>query len=100
MTPVTAVYFIADRLMMEYGERNSARLPAYHRLDVGASYRFHSGGRLPLDHEVSLSVLNAYGHRNVEMQTMRIDAMSGRYERRSVGSLFRWLPSLSYTVRF
>lgn len=100
VTPIDAIYFIAGRLMMEYGERNSARLPDYHRLDLGAAYRFATGGRVPLRHEVSLSVLNAYGHRNVEMSTLRVNMDSGMYERHEVGSLFRWLPSLSYSVKF
>lgn len=100
VTPINAIYFIAGRLMMEYGERNSARLPDYHRLDLGASYRFSTGGRFPLNHELSLSLLNAYGHRNVEMSTLRVNVDKGAYERHEVGSLFRWLPSLSYTVRF
>lgn len=100
VTPVDAIYFIAGRLMMEYGERNSARLPDYHRLDLGAVYRFRTGGRWPLRHEMSLSVLNAYGHRNVEMSTLRVNMDNGAYERHEVSSLFRWLPSLSYTVKF
>ena len=78
----------------------SVRLPDYHRLDLGAAYRFATGGRVPLRHEVSLSVLNAYGHRNVEMSTLRVNMDSGMYERHEVGSLFRWLPSLSYSVKF
>ncbi len=60
VTPVTAAYFIGERLMVEYGRRNSRRLPAYHRLDLGANYRFHSGR---FRHTVSLALINAYGHR-------------------------------------
>lgn len=100
VTPIKAIYFIADRLMMEYGKRNSACLPAYHRLDLGMTYAFRSGGRVPLSHEVSLSVLNAYGHRNIEMQTMRINAETGETSLKQVGSLFRFLPSVSYSIKF
>lgn len=99
-TPVTAIYFIGERLMMEYGHRNSARLPMYHRLDVGASYRFGSGGRFPLRHEVNLSVINAYGHANVEMTTFSVNTITGLYGRRDISSLYRFLPSVSYTVSF
>lgn len=99
-TPVTAIYFIGEQLMMEYGPRNSARLPAYHRLDLGASYRFRGGGRIPLRHEVGLSVINAYGRTNVEMSSFALDTGEGTFYRRDVSSLYRFLPSLNYTVSF
>lgn len=99
-TPVTAIYFIGEQLMLEYGHRNSARLPIYHRLDLGATYSFRSGGRFPLRHEVGLSVINAYGRSNVELSTFALDTREGTYYRREVGSLYRFLPSLNYTVRF
>lgn len=99
-TPVTAIYFIGEQLMMEYGPRNSARLPLYHRLDLGASYRFRTRGHVPLRHEVGLSVVNAYGRANVELSTFALDTETGTYYRRDVSSLYRFLPSLSYTISF
>lgn len=99
-TPVTAIYFIGEKLMMEYGPRNSARLPMYHRLDLGATYRFSTGGRFPLRHEVNLSVINAYGRANVEMSTFTVNTLTGMYSRRDISSLYRFLPSLSYTIKF
>ena len=99
-TPVTAIYFIGERLMMEYGPRNSTRLPLYHRLDLGASYRFATGGRFPLMHELNLSVVNAYGRENVEMSTFSVNTVTGVYSRRDISSLYRFLPSLSYTLSF
>ncbi|MBD5226271.1 MAG: TonB-dependent receptor [Bacteroidales bacterium] len=97
-TPVKAIYFIGERIMMEYGERNSARLPLYHRLDIGADYEFHTGAEGGLTHKINLSVVNVYGRRNVEMSTFTADLASGRYMRRDVSSLYRMLPSVSYTV--
>ena len=99
-TPVTAIYFIGERLMMEYGPRNSTRLPLYHRLDLGTSYRFATGGRFPLMHELNLSVVNAYGRENVEMSTFSVNTVTGIYSRRDISSLYRFLPSLSYTLSF
>lgn len=99
-TPITAIYFIGEKLMMEYGKRNSVRLPLYHRLDLGADYCFRTEGRFPLSHRINLSVLNVYGHRNVEMSTFTVDVTSGQYHRRNVSSLYRLLPSLSYTISF
>lgn len=99
-TPVKAIYFIGEQLMMEYGHRNSARLPLYHRLDLGATYSFRTGGGFPLRHEVGLSVINAYGRRNVELATFALDADNGVFHRRNVSSLYRFLPSLNYTISF
>ena len=99
VTPVKALYMIAERVMMEYGERNAARLPMRHRLDIGAAYTFDTnGGRL--HHRVALSVINAYGHRNVELSTYTYNADTESYGRRMVYSLYRFLPSLSYSIRF
>jgi outer membrane receptor protein involved in Fe transport len=44
------------------GEKNGARLPAYHRLDLSASYRFQLAGSRSL---VGASVFNAYDKKNV-----------------------------------
>lgn len=99
VTPIKALYMIAESVMMEYGERNSSRLPLRHRLDLGAAYAFDSGnGRL--QHKVALSLINAYGHRNVEISSYRFDAETFTYSRRLKYSLYRFLPSLSYLIRF
>lgn len=99
-TPVEAIYFIGERLMMEYGPRNSARLPVYHRLDLSATYTFSTAGRFPLSHEVNLSILNAYGRSNVEMRSFSMNAETATYYLRDISSLYRFLPSLSYTIKF
>jgi hypothetical protein len=46
-----------------YGERNGERMPAYHRLDVMASYRF-SKPRNRYQHSLSVTVYNLYGRFN------------------------------------
>ncbi len=37
-TPLKNLYTIDQKLRLEYGDRNSLRLPNYHRMDVGATY--------------------------------------------------------------
>lgn len=100
-TPVDAVYVIADNLVCEYGERNSARLPLYHRLDITAAYNFTSRiGRHRLKQTLNLSLINAYGRRNIEMQSFVLNPDDGQYKLHRMASLYRFLPSLSYTVEF
>lgn len=97
VTPVEAVYFIGERVMVEYGPRNSARLPSYHRLDLGGAYSFTTGR---LRHQINLSVVNAYGHRNIEISTYAFNTETGTLSRREISSLFKFLPSLNYTIEF
>lgn len=100
VTPVTAMYFISESLIMTRGERNSSRLPAYHRLDIGGNYTFTTGHRHRLTHNVAVSVINAYGHRNVEISSFIFDPDNGSYRRKNVSSLYRFLPSISYSIDF
>ena len=99
-TPVKSLYVIGNNIAMEFGERNSARLPSYQRLDLGATYSFATGGKLRLRHLINLSLLNAYGHRNVEMQYFILNTEKGTYTLKRLNSLYRFLPSVSYSVEF
>jgi hypothetical protein len=97
-TPITAVYFVGEKVMMQYGQRNSATLPLYHRLDLSADYHFRSRNRLA--HTINFSIINLYGHRNAEITTFVIREEENAYLRRDIGSLYKFLPSLSYTLSF
>lgn len=99
-TPARYLYIIANRLITEYGERNSGRMPDYQRLDISGTYRFRTGGKVPLLHTVNLSLINAYGHRNIETQFFAIDSATLSYKLYRVSSLYRFLPSISYSIDF
>lgn len=75
-------------------------MPDYQRLDLSGTYRFRTGGRIPLNHTVNISLINAYGHRNVESQFFAIDGETMRYKLYRVSSLYRFLPSVSYSIDF
>lgn len=99
-TPARSLYIVAGTLMTEYGERNSARFPSYQRLDLSATYSCRSGRGGRLRHYVNISLLNAYGHKNVEMQYYKVDPETLSVYLRRNYSMFRFLPSLSYTLEF
>ena len=100
-TPVRALYLIAGNIISVYGRQNSANLPAYHRLDISGTYKFTTGsGKTRLRHFVNLSVINAYGHRNVEGQYYKIDIDQGIYHLKRLYSAYRFIPSISYTLEF
>lgn len=92
-TPTRYLYLVAGQIMTEYGKYNSARMPAYQRLDISASYRAGC-------HSLNFSLINAYGHRNIEMQYFGLDVKTGNYKLFRKTSLYRFLPSISYSVDF
>lgn len=99
-TPVNAIYAIGANVALEYGLRNSSRLPDYHRLDIGATYKLQTGGRIPLRHLVNISMINVYGRKNVESQTISFIKGTNQIYFRQFFSLYRFLPSISYTLIF
>lgn len=92
-TPTRYLYLISGKVLTEYGRRNSGRLPSYQRLDISATYRIKG-------HSINLSLINAYGHRNVELQYFGVDRDSGDLRLVRESSLYRFLPSLSYSFEF
>lgn len=96
-TPTRYIYMVAGRVITDFAPRNSGRLPDYHRLDLSASYRFRTGA---VTHMINLSLINAYGHRNVESQYFTFNPETLRYCLSRTYSLYRFLPSLSYSIDF
>ena len=80
----------------EYGERNSFRARAYHRLDLGI--QLHARKRR---HEKwwEFSVYNTYGRKNPFFYDIK--RVNGQTENRLVQySIFGFIPSLSYNFKF
>ena len=55
-------YEYAGQTIWLYTERNGYRMPAYHRLDLGATYKFKE--KKNFKSELSFSLYNAYGREN------------------------------------
>jgi hypothetical protein len=88
-----ARYWVDGFLIAEYGDRNSSRLPLYHRLDLSVTRQFRRS-------ELQFGVLNAYN---------RFNAQSLRVQQRNDNplvadaiqtSIFGIVPSISYVFRF
>lgn len=94
-TPVKRLYLIGGNLMKQSGKRNSRRMNDYQRLDLGLTWEFDKG---IFHHDFNFSILNAYGHRNVEMQSFVIDTQNLTFKEKDYSSLYRFIPSVSYTV--
>ena len=89
----TARYTIDGLLVTEYGPRNGARLPLYHRLDLSATRRFTRG-------ELQFGLLNAYNRFNAQSLTFRQQVDNPRVTEAVQTSIFGIVPSISYAFRF
>lgn len=98
-TPIRSIYFINFTPTTEYGNRNSARLPAYHRLDLSVSYRLNKDKDAPFTSTLVFSVYNVYNRRNVffTYTSPETDARSGEVSIKAYKvSLFPVIPSLTW----
>ena len=95
-TPATALYILSNYVLVEYGPHNSARLPLYHRTDVGVTYSFGATG--PVGHSLNLSIYNVFFAKNAIYRSLSMDSDSFRYGFEGIG--IRFMPSLAYTCHF
>ncbi len=91
-------YRIENNTVSLYTERNCYRMPAYHRLDLGATYIRKKTG----DSESSwnFSLYNAYGHKNAYVIYFRENKDNPDYTEAVRTSLFTFFPSITYNFAF
>jgi ferric enterobactin receptor len=53
------------QVYIDFGEKNSSRLPAYHRLDLSVTYRFRDVETKSEWGSLGLSIFNVYNRRNI-----------------------------------
>lgn len=95
-------YRIKGRIVTTYGERNAYRMPAYHRLDIGATYVMVDKKNKYSD--LTLSIYNVYNRQN---PYFLFDEMEGSIEKgeeikvtTKQTSLFPILPTLTWNFKF
>jgi len=91
-------YVIDGNIVNYYTSRNGYRMPAYHRLDLGASLLLKETPKFRS--ELSIGVFNAYGRKNaysISFQT--IDGNSSQTEAVKL-YLFSVIPSVTWNFRF
>ena len=87
-------YTVDGTTMYYYTERNAGRMPAYHRLDLGATLTVSEHSNW------SFSLYNAYGRNNAYMINFR-DSESDPTKTEAVQiSLFKFIPSVTYNFKF
>ncbi len=102
-TPNNGFFFIDQSINLFYGPRNSARLDAYHRLDLSATYTRHPDSKRKWKGSWTFSVYNTYNRKNpffINYDT-NVDFNTG--ETTIEGSkitIFPVIPSITYNFKF
>lgn len=91
-------YNIAGQIVNYYTERNGYRMPAYHRLDIGATWQRKKTEKF--ESSWNFSVYNAYGRENAYVITFE-EATNDPTKTQAVQTtLFRWVPAFTYNFKF
>lgn len=91
-------YRVNNQVVYYYTERNAYRMPAYHRLDLGATMQLKKKKRF--SSELSFSLYNAYGRMNAYTIEFRESPNDPDKTEAVQTSLFRFIPSISYNFKF
>lgn len=82
-----------------YGERNASSLPAYHHLDISATYIPKPEKKKGWQSEWVFSIYNIYNQQNAASISFRQNSETGTNEAVRL-SIFGAVPSVSYNFKF
>ncbi len=91
-------YNAAGQTLFYYTERNGYRMPAYHRLDFGATMLGRQGKKW--QGSWTFSLYNVYGRENAYTIAFEDHPDDPTKTRAVQTSLFRWVPSVTYNFKF
>jgi hypothetical protein len=96
-----AKYNVQENTLYYYADRNSNRIPDYHRLDVSATYDFRKNDRRKYKQSLNFSIYNLYARRNAYSVTFRQNKenpdISEAVRMSIIGSM---IPSITYNFNF
>ncbi len=103
-TPITNLFLAERRLRPEYGDRNSARIDDYHRLDLSATFTPNPDSKKRFKSKWIFSVYNVYNRYNTfynfpELSLLELDTgfLNAAYYK---VSLFPIIPSVTWNYSF
>ena len=91
-------YEIDGKTVMLYSERNTNRMPDYHRLDLGVTWLVKK--TKTFESSWTFSLYNAYGQENAYTITFRNDETDPTKTDAIQTTLFKIVPSVSYNFKF
>jgi len=101
-TPVTyptGRFKVENNYVPIYSGRNEYRYPAYHRLDLSATWKLSPPGK-HFNHELNFSLYNAYGRANVWTILFRPEDNDPNSFYAEKISLFKFVPSVTWNFSF
>ena len=97
LTAPSAKYEVDGHTYYYYAERNGYRAPAYHRLDISATYSRSVG---KTTQQWAFGLYNAYNRYNPYVITFENDDEKPSGTKTVQTSLFGIIPSVSFTIKF
>ncbi|MDQ0640260.1 hypothetical protein QF042_003825 [Pedobacter sp. W3I1] len=94
----TGKYELNNETVFQYSERNADRMPAYHRLDLSATYESKKKKRF--QSSWTFGLYNVYGRENAYTFSFEDDPNNPGTTRVMQTSLFRWVPNITYNFKF
>jgi hypothetical protein len=91
-------YEVDGQVQFLYTERNGYRMPAYHRLDIGATWQRKKTERF--ESSWNFSIYNAYARENAYTISFRQSETDPSKTEAVQVSLFRFVPSVTYNFKF
>lgn len=83
-----------------YTERNGYRMPAYHRLDLGATLEGKHKANRKFESSWTFGLYNAYGRENAFTINFRDNKNDPTKTEAVRTALFRWIPSVTWNFKF
>jgi hypothetical protein len=97
----TSIYFMEGQPVVNYGERNNYRMPAYHRLDLSATYTPNKERKL--HSSWNFSIYNVYSRLNpyfIYIETSGSPLTGDLKNTAKKVSLFPIIPTVTYNFNF
>jgi len=96
-----AKYVVQGNTIYYYADRNSNRIPDYHRLDVSVTYDFKKNEKRKFKQSLNFSIYNVYARRNAYSVTFRQNEDNPNVSEATrlsiIGSM---IPSITYNFNF
>jgi hypothetical protein len=87
-------YMVDGKVLNAYTPRNAYRMPAYHRLDIGFTWRISRRS------DLNITLYNAYGRKNAYAIVFDENQYNSLITEPMKLSLFSFVPSVSYQINF
>lgn len=91
-------YVSGGQVVNLYTERNGYRMPAYHRLDIGATCQLKKTAKF--ESSLNFSIYNAYARENAYTITFQPDPDDATKTQALQTTLFKIIPAITYNLKF